>query len=88
MVLSKPNVTIVQTKSTKLEQNVARRCPAILMDTGNYSVQGGTPSVMIPTIGHLLTLLQNTGTPTIALDHVMNLDMVVMPALTRNIITV
>ena len=58
------------------------------MDTGNYSVQGGTPSVMIPTIGHLLTSLGNMWTPTTALDHVMNLDMDVMPALTRNIITV
>ena len=43
-----------------------------------------TPSVMIPTIGHILTSLQNTGTPATALDHVMNLNLDVMPALTRN----
>ena len=74
---------------------MAKTCLAIFISTRKYSVSLFwiiylTPYVEMASLllGHLLTILQNIGTPTTALDHVQNLAMDVMLAVTKNIFNV
>ena len=71
---------------------MAKTCLAIFISTRKYSVSLFwiiylTPYVEMASLllGHLLTILQNIGTPTTALDHVQNQDMDVMLVVILNI---